>query len=307
MKQCNWITILGMTLYMLLVAALIVMPGRTMQYFTNDKAYANIQEFHALQDSLIEKSIREAVDSNTVQGYYKSVQDIYVKVKEMETHYQDDVNLMIYKTDAWMGYWMGIFAIVMTIPAILMAIQAYRTEKNHEKTINDALESAKKEIKSAKDELDSQRKDIEFEKQRLSRSFYENRMSTIMTTISSFPDPQMIATRDDKRQFLKAYLNLLYKEFNQYLCILEEQCKEGVVDMDMEHKYINLVLFNIKLASIRCQSTFSDLSQNLQFRELQDEINKKVYAFAHGQVTQANAVKSLRSVSRKFLILIARL
>lgn len=345
--------------YIAVLAAFIVLPQITRSCFVDTRLHDNIDE-HLLQiDSL--RQVEQSCDTTMIDSllaYYHKISTMYNDILILKDHYEDDVNLMIYKTDAWMAYWISMLAIVMTVPAILLAIQYYNSHKHWK----EKFEGLEKTNKDKIDELLTLKEDLEGNKNALSeelskfdtvseekltemeanmqdatktgllrikeildsdivrrkheikqaidllkKSSLENRISSIMMCLSSFPDPQMVSEKSEKRKMVASYLHLLYKEYQDYAHIISSQ----VLDQDCNYvelsQYARLVLLSIKLAVIRSQSSFSELSQDVAFHNLIVIIEDVSNELDGGYIMQSDLKPRLEEVQKKYLILLDKI
>ena len=297
------------------VVCFLILPYLTYSCFVDTTLHDKMEERLFQLDSIQAIQLKDTITADSLQFYYRKIEEMHDEMMVLRNHYASDVNLMIEKTDAWFSYWMGVFAIVMAIPAILFSVHYFRadnkrdekfkgmlsefeTEKNnlqtrctnisnelnslrttaatltsstqqgietwkssHDQTIASALAGFEKK---ANEEINQSKKKMESELHFLQKSFKENRINAIMMCLSSFPDPQMVSEKSEKRVMTSGYLRLLYKEFSDYSKIV---CGDRSPYTETL-QYVRLVLLSIKLAVIRSQSTFTELNQDIAFHSL---------------------------------------
>jgi hypothetical protein len=292
---------------------------------------------------------------DSLQFYVDRIEDMYIGIWDLKNQYSNDVNVMIDKTDAWISYWIGVFALVLTVPAIIIAIQYYQSnkhwsaelsqlqhgvlvqkrlarllqsrlrrreeerEKEAAQLIDDTkenfnswiaekdeeirenskelTENTKKQVDTLANDLSERVKGDVF---RLEKSVKENRISSIMMCLSSFPDPQMVAEKSEIRKVVVSYLNQLYKEYRAYIMIISEQVMSRNCDYMDTCQYVRLVLLCIKLAVIRSQNSFSELNQDISIYALLRSVDDVFFGIESGRITESNLTESLIVVREKF-------
>lgn len=264
-------------------------------------------------DSLkkIEKS-----DTLNLNKFVTRVDSIAEEICEIRNRYQEDINLMIYKSTHWMEFWLGLFTIAVGFLGffhyfkIRKIDEDFHTLKEQYETkfatlegqyetkfatlegqyeakfatlngqnetnfsshqeeekgrintiINEKFEGSNAQIKVLCTDLDKLSNTIK-------KSEIENRISTLMMCISSFPDPAMFNSSPKRKQHIKFYLKKLHNEFKEYIKVVE---KEDMSDEELNR--LSLALNSTKYVIIKTQSSFSSYHQNVTFNLLKNSIN----------------------------------
>ena len=126
----------------------------------------------------------------------------------------------------------------------------------------------------------------------------ENRISTLMTCISSFPDPMMFNSIPKRQLYIKYYLKKLYSEFNEYLKIVKNIKKEDMTENDLNR--LSLALNSVKYVVVRTQSAFSDYHQNVTFNNLTTNINGILEEIIEKGVVEGDMNDRLNKISEMF-------
>lgn len=252
-------------------------------------------------DSLTKVAKTDTLD---LTKFVARVDSIARETSDIRNRYQEDVNLMIYKSTHWITFWLGIFTVIAGFVGLL---QYFRNRRYHEEfeTLRSGIDifkekaeqNAKNDIKDYKETiaqlLGSYREtlenkvdtkfsvsDIKFTElegkiQQLSKSIKksesENRISTLMTCISSFPDPVMFNSTPQRNLYIQYYLKKLYQEFNEYIKIVSLIKKEDLTEDDVNR--LSLALSSVKYVVVRTQSAYSGYHQNVTYNKLKDSIN----------------------------------
>jgi hypothetical protein len=178
-----------------------------------------------------------------------------------------------------------------------------KTEKEYDNLLEEKLNKYNVELNK---KILKIKKTVDIETDKLKKSFRENRINTIMMCLSSFPDPQMVAEKEDKRIMVSDYLQLLYNEYSKYaqiVSILITQEKDDHYEETL--KYVRLVLLSIKMAIIRSQSSFSELTQNIACHVLIRIIDSTTKDIASGKIPYTQLKDNLDKVLTSFLQVIS--
>ena len=334
------------------VVCFLILPHLTYSCFVDTALHDKMEEHLYQLDSIQAIQLKDTITADSLQFYYRKIKEVHGEMMVLKNHYASDVNLMIEKTDAWFSYWIGIFAIVMAIPAILFSVHYFRADdkrdkkfeemlrdfktvktnlqtqstsisnelnsirstaatltsstqksidtwkSSHDQTIASALAEFKK---NANEEINQSKKKTESELHFLKKSIRENRINAIMMCLSSFPDPQMVSEKSEKRVMTSGYLRLLYKEFSDYSQIVCRLASDDKFPYTEILQYVRLVLLSIKLAVIRSQSTFTELNQDIAFHNLIQIIDKDSKAMANGQVPPTELYSRIKIIQDHFL------
>lgn len=239
----------------------------------------------------------EKSDTLNLNKFVTRVDSIAEEICEIRNRYQEDINLMIYKSTHWMEFWLGLFTIAVGFLGFFHYFkirkidedfqtlkEQYETKfatlkgqnetnfSSHQKEekerintfINEKFEGSNAQIRVLCTDLDKLSNTIK-------KSEIENRISTLMMCISSFPDPAMFNSSPKRKQHIKFYLKKLHNEFNEYIKILKSIEKEDV--LKEESNRLSLALNSIKYVIIKTQSSFSSYHQNVTFNLLKNSIN----------------------------------
>ena len=264
-------------------------------------------------DSLTKVAKTDTLD---LTKFVARVDSIARETSDMRNRYQEDVNLMIYKSTHWMTFWLGIFTVIAGFVGLLQYFRNRRYNDEFEnlktsiETFKEKVEQkAKSDIKDYKDTLTqlmgsyketldnkvdakfstSSNKFTELEgkiktlSKNIKKSESENRISTLMTCISSFPDPVMFNSTPQRKLYIQFYLKKLCQEFTEYIKIVSLIKKEDLTEDDINR--LSLALSSVKYVVVRTQSAYSGYHQNVTYNKLKDSINDMLTEIVeHGAV-----------------------
>ena len=216
-------------------------------------------------------------DTLDMAKFVARVDSIAKETSNISNRYQEDVNLMIYKSTHWMTFWLGIFTIFAGLLGLFQYFRNRRYNDDFEKmkgevdTFKDKLENKAKEnlkdykestnqsletykekvtnhvrneFSSSKNKLDELEKKIQTLNVSIKKSENENRISSLMTCISSFPDPAMFNSTPKRKLYIQFYLKKLSQEFFEYAKIVKHIKKEDLTEDD--YSRLSLALTSLK-------------------------------------------------------------
>ena len=273
----------------------------------------------------------EMADTMNVYQFVNKVDSIAKVTADVHSHYQEDINLMIYKTTQWLTFWLGIMTIIAGLVGLLQYFRNRRYDeefkkltegvetfkdkiqnesrqvyKDYKSTTTELLESYKVKLSNQIDNkysgIDGQVADMAKKLEELSgnirRSEAENRISTLMTCISSFPDPAMFSSTPKRKIYVQFYLNKLYSEFCEYLKIVKVFKKENLTENDLNR--LSLALNSVKYVVVRTQSAYSDYHQNVTFNNLVMAINGMLEEIIDKGIVEGDMNEKLNKISEMF-------
>ena len=279
-------------------------------------------------DSLTKAEIADTVN---VYQFVNKVDSIAKVTADVHSHYQEDINLMIYKTTQWLTFWLGIMTIIAGLVGLLQYFRNRRYDeefkkltegvetfkdkiqnesrqvyKDYKSTTTELLESYKVKLSNQIDNkysgIDGQVADMAKKLEELSgnirRSEAENRISTLMTCISSFPDPAMFSSTPKRKIYVQFYLSKLYSEFCEYLKIVKAVKKDDLTENDLNR--LSLALNSVKYVVVRTQSAYSDYHQNVTFNNLVMAINGMLEEIIEKGIVEGDMNEKLNKISEMF-------
>ena len=274
-------------------------------------------------------------DTLNLNKFVTRVDSISKEISYIRNRYQEDVNLMIYKSTHWMEFWLGLFTIMVGFLGLFHYFKIrkfdndfktlkdeikdnfktlkdeikdnFKTEKdNIENSLKSHKEKEEKELKSFVkgkfEDSDNKLKNLDENLNKLSetikKSERENRISTLMMCISSFPDPAMFNSSPKRKQHIKFYLKKLHHEFNEYIKIIKTIKKNEMSEEEINR--LSLALNSTKYVIIKTQSSFSSYHQNVTFNLLKNEINDiLIYIVEKGNIPN-DYIEHIDDILNKF-------
>ena len=271
-------------------------------------------EHHLKMDSVQMKELKDTLYLHQIMDRADSIANANRIISE---RYQDDVNLMIYKATQWVTIWLGIMAIVAggiavnqvynhrkaaadrkelegklseyetkTTNAVDKRITKYQSIlNNYAKTLIDEKSSDLALMKEKMDEMNGKINDTD----------REMKISTLVTCISTFPDPSMFTSKPEKKDFLRYYLLSLYDEFKQYA----QNFNEGTPTLN-EVNRLSVVLTSVKYVIVRSRSIFPGYHQNITYNQLCKAIDTPLKKIVDGGVGAKGLNNDLAAILEMF-------
>ena len=225
-------------------------------------------------DSLTKAEIADTVD---VYQFVNKVDSIAKVTADVHSHYQEDINLMIYKTTQWLTFWLGIMTIIAGLVGLL---QYFRNRRYNEefKKLTEGVETFKDKIQNEsrqvyKDYKNTTTELLESYKVKLSNQI-DNKYSGIDGQVADMAKKLEELSGNIRRSEAEnriSNLSKLYSEFSEYLKIVKAVKKDDLTENDLNR--LSLALNSVKYVVVRTQSAYSDYHQNVTFNNLIMAIN----------------------------------
>ena len=243
----------------------------------------------ALKDTLYLHQMMERADS------------VSNATKAISERYQDDVNLMIYKATQWFTIWLGIMAIVaggITINQFYNHRKAAADKREmesrfeeyctttttnvkeridgYQSIVNHHVES---QVKAKMGEISVMRKEIGDLNDALQSTCRDIKISSLVTCISTFPDPSMFTSKPEKKEYLRYYLSNLHQELKEFVAKFKET-EPSLNDISR----LAVVLTSVKYVIVRSRSIYPGYHQNITYNQLCKAIDKPLKTIVNGLV-----------------------
>lgn len=267
-------------------------------------------QHHLKMDTVQMKALKDTLYLHQMMDKADSIANV---TQAISNRYQDDVNLMIYKATQWFTIWLGIMAIV----AGAMTINQFY---NHRKAAADRKELAEKfeeYKKTTSDGVDKRIKDyqgivkeyvetlvnaktseisllngkIAGLNKDLKDTYRDIKIGSLVTCISTFPDPSMFTSKPEKKEYLRYYLSNLHNEFKDFV----SKYKETEASLN-ELSRLAVVLTSVKYVIVRSRSIFPGYHQNITYNQLCKAIDKPLKNIVNGDVKSDDLSKDLTSI-----------
>ena len=271
--------------------------------------------------------------------FANQVDSLKAEVEKLRNHYQHDIDLMIYKTNQWLAFWLACIGIVVGFFSVLNFYSHYRTKEEFKEleTRNDnRMDGYGKTVKGYRSKIDQKvetsknkvlnylknmtsglKKQITENKIRLDKNYEEHtnqlqilnhdickagdesRINTLMTCITSYPDPQMFSSPEDKKRHIHYFMERLNHDYGEYI----NTTRKAILSSKYDAAPLIVILTNMKASAIRSQPVYSDYHQNVTFQRFKAEVE----GLTDELINKSIAVKDLPSRLQKIKTLLSQL
>lgn len=274
-----------------------------------------------------------------MQQFANQVDSLKAEVEDLRNHYQHDIDLMIYKTNQWLAFWLAFIGIVVGFFSVLNFYSHHRAKEEfkeletrngkrmdgYDKTIKDyrskidqqmdmsktkvlnylknMTNGLKKQINEYKAQLDKNYEDHTQQLLTLDRNIGkagdESRINTLMTCITSYPDPQMFSSPEDKKRHIHYFMERLDNDFGEYV----NTTRKAILSSKYDTAPLIVILTNMKASAIRSQPVYSDYHQNVTFQRFKTEVE----GLTDELISKSIAIKDLIPRLQKIKTLLSQL
>lgn len=274
-----------------------------------------------------------------MQQFANQVDSLKAEVEDLRNHYQHDIDLMIYKTNQWLAFWLAFIGIVVGFFSVLNFYSHHRTKeefkeletrndnrmKGYGKTMNDYRSKIDQQLEMSKNKVlnylknmtNGLKNQITEHKARFDKNYEEHtcqlqildrnigkagdesRINTLMTCITSYPDPQMFSSPEDKKRHIHYFMERLDYDFGEYI----NTTKKYVQSSKYDTAPLIVILTNMKASAIRSQPVYSDYHQNVTFQRFKTEVEGLIDEL----ITKSIAVQDLPQRLQKIKTLLSQL
>lgn len=320
-KYCN--TIYGCILVAFVLVIFMLVSFNAMVRKEYRPIYGEFKTELKLQladsDSLIEEK------HMTVEEYTHKVDSLVSVVSNIQSSYHHDIDLMIYKTNQWLTFWLAALGIIVGFLSVLNVFSQYRfkdefstikTENSswkneQERKIERQVNQVKRDVISGvegklavidakitdqKDKIEDNHKiQLENNQQleaKMKKSKCETHINTLMSSISTFPDPQMFQSSSEKKDHIAFFMKEMLINFEEYL----KENETAINDNSYDLKVLIVILMNIKTASFRCHPVYSVYHQNVPFFKFKQDIDNLTDDLIRGRISHQNLKERLNPV-----------
>lgn len=271
-------------------------------------------QHHLRMDSV---QIKKLNDTLYLHQMMDRADSICNATKAISDRYQDDVNLMIYKATQWFTIWLGIMAIVVGGITVNQYYNHRRVDAE-KKELQEKLDEYTKEtstkvkeridgyqsivnqhvvaqVNSKMGEINTMRKEIGELNETLKNTYRDIKISSLVTCISTFPDPSMFTSKPEKKEYLRYYLRNLHDEFKDFVSKFKEG-EQAFGDVSR----LAVVLTSVKYVLVRSRSIFPGYHQNITYNQLCKTIDKPLKNIVNGEVKKEELNNDLTRIVEVF-------
>lgn len=270
-------------------------------YFQNDSIYLPIDYYlHIPADSLqmpiqvYNDSVKIHIDSVSLIIQYDGLEkndNIPVTLTELHNRLslienkcnyitkkfantQFEIDLMIDKSSQWVGFWLSIIGIVLTITTILQVYANYRSNSENKETIKKIT------------------RDIEL-------STKSNKISCITSCLSSLPELFYFTPEDKRKKFSQKFINILYNEYTEYIvCVSNIIQLEDLMSSNLKKEldYVYLSWCQIIQAINNTIYDSKDVETNIEYHILKESLNSCIDDYHKNNINSKNIIHKMTEI-----------
>ncbi len=226
------------------------------------------------------------------------------------------IDLEIDKFSQWTGFWLSIISCILAIFTLIQAFTNYKSNKDAEKRIDNALKGFADKFQQEKIEF---KRKFNFERNRfrmiarnMESSAFQNRLSCISACISSFPDVFSLTPTIERRNFTRSFLSLLNAEYSEYVYYMRQviDCNTSctgnsvILDLSREVNYVYIVWCDISIAINRAMYDIPARIQDDVFNDLRDLLSTAISDYHRLRINSANVVGRMSEIQEALELLI---
>lgn len=267
-------------------------------------------QHHLKMDTVQMKALNDTLYLHQMMDKADSIANV---TQAISSRYQDDVNLMIYKATQWFTIWLGIMAIVAGGMAINQFYNHWKAAADRKdladkfeeymKTTTDGVDKRIKDyqgivkeyvetlVKAKTGEISLLNEKIFGLNKDLKDTYRDIKISSLVTCISTFPDPSMFTSKPEKKEYLRYYLSNLHNEFKDFV----SKYKETEASLN-ELSRLAVVLTSVKYVIVRSRSIFPGYHQNITYNQLCKAIDKPLKNIVNGDVKSDGLNQDLTAI-----------
>lgn len=267
--------------------------------------------------------------------YVHQIDSLKSIVQNINDRYQDEIDIMINKSNGWLGFWLSLITILL---GVLAFVNWYDRSKQTEliQIKLKEIETEKKELVAAKDKIkddfnklkeDSTMLKDDFVKEKNiiiknkneilkeKRNFESEKVKELgkikeLTTIASLsecllslPDPSYMSKDEDRKSQVLYLLENLQKSYSQFVSHVSRE-QDNVKRSEMTYTIV-LVLIDIKVAVLNSQRILSSLNENIRFYNFLKDLSKHINTLRSSGIVSDNDIQKLGEISKDFSQLIS--
>ena len=151
------------------------------------------------------------------------------------------------------------------------------------------------QVNSKMGEINTMRKEIGELNETLKNTYRDIKISSLVTCISTFPDPSMFTSKPEKKEYLRYYLRNLHDEFKDFVSKFKEG-EQALGDVSR----LAVVLTSVKYVLVRSRSIFPGYHQNITYNQLCKTIDKPLKNIVNGEVKKEELNNDLTRIVEVF-------
>lgn len=236
------------------------------------------------------------VCADSIMQRYESILKRLYNVECLVKNYHDDANVIISRANHFVELWLAISSAFIALFSILFMVNNFIQEKNIKDDCKEFLKKQKDEMKKWKKEFNSFQKSINEHRKRTESYIQINKVSSIMSCLSSFPDP-LLSSGVEKKKYALEYLSILYNEFERYVDPINFE------DSDRNEEVVNnaqIIVAGVYVVVVKMQGLFTEVRHNIAFMIFSKRLGDMINDFISKKINKNNIVEELKALLDSF-------
>lgn len=244
------------------------------------------------------------VCADSIMQRYESILKRLYNVECLVKNYHDDANVIISRANHFVELWLAISSAFIALFSILFMVNNFIQGKNIKDDCKEFLKEQKDEMKEwQKDEMKKLQKElnsfqtsINEQRKRMESYIQINKVSSIMSCLSSFPDP-LLSSGVEKKKYALEYLSILYNEFERYVDPINFE------DSDRNEEVVNnaqIIVAGVYIVVVKMQGLFTEVRHNIAFMIFSKRLGDMINDFISKKINKNNIVEELNALSDSF-------
>lgn len=236
------------------------------------------------------------VCADSIMQRYESILKRLYNVECLVKNYHDDANVIISRANHFVELWLAISSAFIALFSILFMVNNFIQEKNIKDDCKEFLKKQKDEMKKWKKEFNSFKKSINEHRKRMESYIQINKVSSIMSCLSSFPDP-LLSSGVEKKKYALEYLSILYNEFERYVDPINFE------DSDRNEEVVNnaqIIVAGVYVVVVKMQGLFTEVRHNIAFMIFSKRLGDMINDFISKKINKNNIVEELKALLDSF-------
>lgn len=255
-----------------------------------------------VSDSVINKTEREY----TIQ----QIDSIKTIVQHIDDQYQQDIDTMINKGNAWLGFWLTLMSVLIAVFAFFNWHQNSKYSEEFDKIKDDYIklkekfsEQNRQHLSIANNLFEEKKSFEDYKRNEIAKIKELAKISSLSECIINIPDPAFLSKEEDRKEQVVLILESIQKSYSKLVNIIATQYKE-IENVDESTNTLIIILIDIKIALLSSQRIFSKFSENITFYTFLKELTLNIQSFRKSGILIYTDINKLRSISKNFANLI---
>ena len=210
-----------------------------------------------------------------IQGRLSSVEKDSKNITKKFENIRKETDLIIDKNSQWVGFWLSIIGIVLTISTILQVYANYRSNTENKETIKKTIHELELSTKS-------------------------NKISCVTSCISNIPELYNFAPEGTRRDFINKFLKILHNEYSDYIIYIGETIPlEWLTTKELKKEldYIYLSWSQIEVAIHNIICCYDEFETNIEYQTLTRLLNEQITSFHNNSINSKNIIESMSKIN----------